>query len=110
MGFGRFTLVAHRCHVIADQAWFATFDAIDRDVIDPLAEGAIDREYAYQRMRVAIARRARSMYQCVACGRLYLPDPQGSLHCFVPADDRSSTRLLGDADDGAEAPPRGRPT
>ena len=81
-------------HVIPDQEWFATYNAIDDEVIVPLSRGAIDPEQAFQSSRQVISRASRSMYQCSACGRLYINDRQGVLHCYEPMSDTTSKEIL----------------
>ena len=61
-------------HVIPDQESFATYDAMDDEVIVPLAGGAIDKEQAFQLSPQVIGRASRLMYQCGVCGRLYIHD------------------------------------
>ena len=84
----------HKGHLIPDQEWFATYDAMDDEVIVPLGDGAIDREKAFGLSRRVLSRASRPMYQCRACGRLYIDDAQGVLHCYVPADDTTSKEVL----------------
>ncbi|MGL6096264.1 MAG: hypothetical protein ACRC7O_10775 [Fimbriiglobus sp.] len=76
----------HKAHLIPDQAWFETYDAIDDEVIDPVADGQLERDEAYHLARHIISRSARSMWQCRACGRLYIDDLNHDLRCFVPQD------------------------
>src|SRR6185437_4088974 len=54
----------HKGHLIPDQEWFATYDAIDDEVIDPVAGGQLGTEAAYHRARDIIGRSARLMWQC----------------------------------------------
>jgi hypothetical protein len=84
----------HKGHLIPDQEWFATYDAIDDEVIDPLACGRLKKDAAYMLARTIISRSARLMYQCRACGRLYIDDRQGNLQCYVPADDETAHEIL----------------
>lgn len=74
----------HKGHVIPDQEWFAIYDAIDDEVINPVAEGKLSQEKAYQCARQIIGRGARLAWQCRKCGRLYVDDADGQLHCFAP--------------------------
>ena len=60
----------HKAHLIPDQEWFATYDAIDDEVIDPMADGRLSKEAAYHHSRRIISRSARLLWQCRACGRL----------------------------------------
>ena len=83
----------HKGHVIPDQEWFATFDAMDDEVIDPLIEGKITPEAARWLARRIISRWARLAYQCRACGRLYVDDLRG-LHCYFPEGEETSKEIL----------------
>ncbi|MDB5321340.1 MAG: hypothetical protein JWN40_2971 [Phycisphaerales bacterium] len=82
-------------HLIPDQEWFATYDAMDDEVIVPLSQGAIDNQKAFHLSRGVISRASRLMYQCSVCGRLYIYDKRGgALHCYVPSDDATSKEIL----------------
>src|SRR5271168_4010506 len=81
-------------HLIPDQEWFATHDAIDDAVIDPLAVGRIEKDQAYHLAREIIIRSSRLMYQCPRCGRLYIDDFEGNSQCYVPASEDTSHEVL----------------
>lgn len=81
-------------HLIPDQEWFATYDAIDDEVIDHLADGSLDKEKARMVTRLIIRRSARLMWQCDECGRLYIDDQQGELQCYVPENESTSRGIL----------------
>jgi len=83
-----------KAHLIPDQDWLAVCDAIDDQVIDPVADGSLDRQAAYHRARHIIGRPARRMWQCVACGRIYIDGHNSELRCFVPADDEPDRAIL----------------
>ena len=84
----------HKGHLIPDQECFATYDAIDDHVIDPVADGRLGREAAYREARKIIRQPTRLMYQCRSCGRLYIDDPKRELHCFVPESEQTSREIL----------------
>ncbi len=84
----------HKGHLIPDQDWFATFNAIDDEVIDPLAERRLDKSTAYTHALHLISRSARLVWQCRACGRLYMDDAVGDLHCFVPEGEPIDPEIL----------------
>ena len=84
----------HKGHLVPDQAWFATYDAIDDEVIDPVADGRLGKEEAYHRARSIIGRSARLMWQCRACGRLYIDGLDGQLRCFMPEDEPADREVL----------------
>jgi hypothetical protein len=81
-------------HLIPDQEWFATYDAIDDQVINPIADGRLRREVAYRLARTIISRPAREMWQCTACGRLYIDDFRGRLRCFLPEHENPDFEVL----------------
>lgn len=84
----------HKGHLIPDQEWFRTFDDIDDQVIDPLVAGQLGKEPAYHRARQIIRRPARLMWQCPACGRLYIDGVDGRLRCFVPEGEPADREVL----------------
>jgi hypothetical protein len=84
----------HKGHLIPDQEWFATYDAIDAEVIDALASVRLEQPTAYHLAREIIRRASRLMYQCRACGRLFIDDLQGDLQCYVPATEETSREIL----------------
>ena len=84
----------HKGHLIPDQEWFATYDAIDDEVIDPMADGRLGKEAAYHQARQIIGRSARLMWQCRACGRLYIDGLDGKLRCFVPEGEPTDREVL----------------
>lgn len=84
----------NKAHLIPDQEWFATLDAIDHDVIDALADRRIDREVAYMQARKILLKRVRMMWQCSQCGRIYIDDQQHELRCFVPQEAQADTEVL----------------
>ena len=86
--------LSHKAHLILDQDWFNVYDAIDDDVIDPVSEGTLPKENAYMNARQIISSRSRLMWQCPACGRLYIDGNEGTLQCFVPATDETDKRIL----------------
>lgn len=86
--------VPHKGHMIPDQEWFATYDAIDNKVIDPVAEGRLEKAAAYRLAREIIRGSARLMYQCRECGRLYIDDGRGNLQCYVPEVEGTAREIL----------------
>lgn len=58
-------------------------DALDA-VIESIADGKIGRDAACQRAREIVLRPSRLIWQCRACGRLYLDGKDGQLACFAP--------------------------
>lgn len=97
----------HKGHLLPDQAWFATYDAIDDEVIDPMADGRLGKEAAYHLARRIISRSARLMWQCRACGRLYIDGRDGQLRCFVPEGEPADREVL--RGEQRDAEPRAAP-
>lgn len=71
-------------HVLADEAWFPTLDALDTEVIDAVADGRLSRNDAYVACRRILLGATRTAWQCSACGRLYFIGADRQLHCFAP--------------------------
>ncbi|WP_166831384.1 hypothetical protein [Thalassoroseus pseudoceratinae] len=94
----------HKAYLIPDQVWFEVYDSLDEHVVDSVSEGTLDNEDAKMRMRQIISSRARLMWQCGSCGRLYIDDNAGRLQCFVPANPETSQRVLSGSN------PKSRPT
>lgn len=85
----------HKAHLIPDQDWFATFDAIDAEVIAPFAAGRMTKDTASHLVRAIALRSARLMYQCRECGRLHVDDHRKQLQSFVPENDEVCDILRG---------------
>jgi hypothetical protein len=82
-----------KAHLITDQEWFPTFDAIDK-VIDDVIAKRTDADAAYIAIRRILGSAARHVYQCRACGRLFVDDQQRQLHPFAPASDKTPKEIL----------------
>jgi len=80
-------------HVVPDQEWFSTFDALD-EMIDATAEARMSKEVAYHRAREILSRSARLMWQCRMCGRLYIDDRDRQLRCFTPDGEPIDREIL----------------
>jgi hypothetical protein len=83
-----------KAHLIPDQKWFAIYDAIDDEVIDPVADGQLTKKAAYHHARGIIGRNARLMWQCETCGRLYIDGLDGQLRCFIPEGEPVDRQIL----------------
>jgi hypothetical protein len=99
----------YKAHWVPDQEWYVNYDAIDDEVINPVADGQLDKKGAYRQARLLISRSARLMWQCSTCGRLYIEGLDNQLRCFVPEGepiDREVFRSRLKADPGtAPGPP-----
>jgi hypothetical protein len=76
-----------KAHWVPDQEWYVNAEALDVEVIDPVADGRLGKQTAYRQARLVISRSARFMWQCAACGRLYLEGLDEQLRCFVREGD-----------------------
>lgn len=76
--------LSYKAYLIPDQERFLNQEALEREVIDLLAEGRITKEEAYQRATVIMSRSIRSMWQCYGCGRLFVDGRDRQLHAFRP--------------------------
>ena len=81
-------------HLIPDQEWFAVFDDLDDEVVNPLAAGLVSAEEAYMRLRQIISGRSRLMWQCSICGRVYIDDTKGKLQCYAPENTETQREVL----------------
>jgi len=77
-----------------DQSRFVALDAIDEQVIDPIADGKLSKDDAYMRARSIFQASTRTMWQCRSCGRLFINAQDGSLHCFAPEDANTDKDIL----------------
>jgi hypothetical protein len=81
-------------HFQSDQTWNALWDEIETRVIGRLADRKLTFEMAAMQLRQTFGDATRVAYQCPACGRLYLNDRHGTLHCYVPQDKATSKQIL----------------
>ena len=86
--------LSHKARLLPDQVWNAVSDALDDEVVNAVADGRLGREAACHRWREIVGRSARLMWQCRACGRLYVDDQQHQLQCYVPASEDTSRQVL----------------
>ena len=84
----------HKGHVIPDQAWFGVMEAWDARVIDRLAAKTITADEAARVSREILINAVREMYQCAACGRIYLNDSEHRLQCYRPESDETPKDVL----------------
>ena len=81
-------------HLVPDQAWLGLQEEIEAQVIDPLAAGTVASEGAAMRMRRLLNAHARLMWQCRACGRIYVDGLDGELHVYAPEKDDTERQVL----------------
>jgi hypothetical protein len=86
--------LSNKAHFIPDQDWDRVLEALETDIVDAVAGRRLTREGAYHGAREIVSRSARGMWQCSACGRLYVDDPERKLHCFAPETAEADRRVL----------------
>jgi len=86
-----------KAHLIPDQEWFPTFDAIDVVIDDVIAKRA-DADTAYIAIRRILGKAARHVYQCRTCARLFVDDRQRQLHAFTLKPEDTCTEILRNRD------------
>jgi len=78
----------NKAHVLPDRAWEAFLEASDA-AIEGSGVTEKQKEEACMRVRSAFGSAARLAYQCSNCGRIFLTDRNGRLHCFSPDSDEA---------------------
>jgi hypothetical protein len=58
---------------------------VDSQVIDALASVQLQQVDAYRLSREIIRRASPLVWQCRACGRLFIDDIEGTLQSYLPA-------------------------
>ena len=84
----------NKAHFIPDEVWFRALEELETQVVDAVAGRRLTREGAYHRVSEILTRAARGIWQCGACGRLYVDDPERSLQCFAPETTETDRRVL----------------
>jgi hypothetical protein len=80
----------YAAHFLPEQQWYPFWDAVDAAVE---SSGPSAREKADACMALR-AWPARSLWQCPRCGALYVEDPQGGTHRFLPESDAVPRELF----------------
>lgn len=73
----------HKAHAIADTDWNGFWDALDAALDHPGRAGATS-------MALRGRARARPVYECAACGRLWVGDGDGGLLGYSPDNGRQN--------------------
>lgn len=81
-------------HLIPDQNWNGLWDQIDEELLPKLASQKLSPDAASMQLRDVFSQVTRILYQCQECGRLYINDEHGKLHCYVPRDPTASREIL----------------
>jgi hypothetical protein len=82
--------LSYMAHFVPDQEYDAFSGMVD-DAIEKSGPAAQDKD------RACMAWRSYTMlriWQCYACGSVYIESPDGSHHRFVPASDIASKQLF----------------
>lgn len=83
----------HKAHLIPDQAWLRTLDALDA-TIEQAAQQRLSVDAACQRVREILAAPRRLLWQCRACGRLHVDGRDRQLQCFLPENPSVDREVL----------------
>jgi hypothetical protein len=87
--------IPNKARLTPDQGWFAMWDALEEHVIGAVAAGRLAPDAASMKAReIFWEAGSRLMWQCEACGRLYLDGRDGTLQCFVPSTPETEKALL----------------
>jgi len=84
--------LGHKAHMIPDRRWNELADAIDAAI--EKGEAPRQREGAAMKMRILLNEMARSVWQCNACGMLYMEDGHRQLRAFRPAGEEDCLGIL----------------
>ncbi|WP_370320300.1 hypothetical protein [Oricola sp.] len=84
--------LGHKGHLIPDRRWDELADAIDAAI--ETGETPRHREAAAMRMRVLLNEMSRTVWQCDACGILYMDNGHRRLRAFRPAGDEDVLGIL----------------
>jgi hypothetical protein len=92
----------NKAHLVPDQCWNAMWDAIEDQVVNAVARGTIKPDDASWKARMIVRDAGkRLVWQCGACGRLYIEDRAGNLQCFLPATAETEKQILRARDEEA---------
>jgi hypothetical protein len=81
-----------KAHFFPDQVWDSFFDALD--VLAKAGPSPAEQRAAWKPLRHLLATKVRLMWQCRACGRLYIDDQEHNLQNFVPSSDATPKEML----------------
>ena len=71
------------------------WEAIEDQVLNAIAVGMLAPHDASMKTRTIVRDAGtRLMWQCGACGRLYIDDRHGNLQCFLPATEATNREIL----------------
>ncbi|MCB9896603.1 MAG: hypothetical protein H6825_01240 [Planctomycetes bacterium] len=84
----------NKAHLIADERWTGLLDALDDEVVAPLAAGRIGEDAAAMRLRTLVSHAQRLAWQCTACGRVWIEDPARTLHGYAADAPSADRRVL----------------
>ena len=87
--------ICWKAHLITDRDWFPLLDMAD----SLIESSAPDRETLCMTFRHNFRGeyacvKARFLYQCPVCGRVYIEAPDGAFVCFAPEDSDSDQMLF----------------
>lgn len=72
----------YKGYIISDQDWFDLLDAIDF-AVEKSGHSEKEKESALMKVRSLAVTLSKEIYQCTACGRVYIHNNSGGLEMFV---------------------------
>jgi hypothetical protein len=82
-----------KAHLVPDEIWFTVFDRLD-SIIGDAVQGRMKLEDAQRAAMQAVWDASRPIWQCRACGRIYIENPKRDLGIFVPASETEERMIL----------------
>lgn len=83
----------YKAHLIPDQHWFTLLDAID-DAIETAARHPQQQEREMMRLRTLVGQLSRTVWQCSACGTLFVDVDHADPKRFRPVDTPPQSSVL----------------
>ncbi len=84
----------HKGHLVPDQEWYVNAEAVAEEAIGPAAEGRMGKQAASRLAQFILSRGKRLLWQCRACGRLYVEGLDEQVRCFIPEGDSVDREIL----------------
>lgn len=75
--------ISYKARYISDQDWFDVLDRID----SAIKSDESNKDHLCQEISTFIMGKAKDIYQCTECGRIYIDDKNRNLKEYVSAKD-----------------------
>ena len=85
--------IPNKAHIIADQDWFDLFSKINSE-FDIIVNKHDQIEEIIDKIIDLLWHTSKDIYQCEACGRLYIEDGEGHFHIYEPVSHIVSKKVL----------------